>query len=332
MKRDAMDENLVGYLMRSLDPQTHRQVEAHLRAHPEARRRLETLRRFLAPLAADRDGEEPPPGLALRTLAFIARDRCRRPPVADASGRSPNLPSAPKTPCEYAPTSAWSWHRRVDVLVAAGIVVAVVGLVLSGLSRAWSEYQVVACKNNLHQLYGALDVYSNTHNGEFPLVEPDPPRNLAGIFVPVLNESGLLSATMNVNCPATGQYRPPIRDVRDLDAGCYAYSLGYNENGQDPASHRGLRRTDGDLLPIMADRPLFLGGDRVAEGNSPNHGGRGQNVLYIGGQVDFCTTRTVGVDRDDIFVNQEGRAAAGTRWQDTVLGAWRATPYPSTGD
>jgi hypothetical protein len=340
-----MDENLVGYLLRSLDADTQRQVEAHLRTHPEARRRLETLRRFLEPLEADRDGDEPPAGLALRTLACIAHDRCRQPPRAGARGESsgtegrkagagrPSLPPAPTVRGEYnTPASAWSWHRRADVLVAAGIVVAFVGLVLSGLGRAWSSYQLYACQDNLRKFHVALTGYSDTHHGDFPQVQPAPPHNLAGVFVPVLSDSGLLGATMNVDCPAVGQQRPPIRDVSELQAGCYAYSLGYSEDGQGAAAHRGLSRADGDLLPILSDRPLFLGGDRVAAGNSPNHGGRGQNVLHIGGHVDFCTQRTVGVDRDDIFVNREGRAAAGTHRQDTVLGAWRATPYPGSGE
>ena len=35
-------------------------------------------------------------------------------------------------------------------------------------------------------------------------------------------------------------------------------------------------------------------GAGVLDGNSRNHGGRGQNVLYLGGNVDFRTTRTAG--------------------------------------
>jgi hypothetical protein len=318
-----MDENLVGYLLQSLDADTQRQVEVHLRTHPESRQRLETLRRFLEPLELDRDGDEPPAGLALRTLAFIAHDRCRD---HAAAGR-PGLPTAPKVRGEYGPSSGWSWHRRADVLVAAGIVVAFVGLAFAGLGRFWSSYQLAACRDNLRQFHAALVGYSEVHDHKFPEVRRD---NQAGIFVPVLNDSGFLDAIRNVDCPAVGQQRPPIRDVSELDAGCYAYSLGFSEQG--PGAHQGLKRGDGDLLPIMSDRPPWLGDDRVAAGNSPNHGGRGQNVLHIGGHVDFYTQRDVGVDHDDIFVNRDGRAAAGTSRQDTVLGAWRATPYPGSGE
>jgi hypothetical protein len=45
-----MDENLVGYLLDALEPDDHRRVEDNLRVSPEARRRLDALRRLLRPL------------------------------------------------------------------------------------------------------------------------------------------------------------------------------------------------------------------------------------------------------------------------------------------
>ena len=37
-----MDENLVGYLLDALDPETQREVEQHLETEPAAQSRLET--------------------------------------------------------------------------------------------------------------------------------------------------------------------------------------------------------------------------------------------------------------------------------------------------
>jgi hypothetical protein len=54
------------------------------------------------------------------------------------------------------------------------------------------------------------------------------------------------------------------------------YSLGYFEGG----IHRGLHRKSGDGQPILADR--LPAPDRPA---SLNHGGSGQNVLFLGGRV-----------------------------------------------
>ena len=83
----------------------------------------------------------------------------------------------------------------------------------------------------------------------------------------------------------------------------------------------GLSRDSGDLLPILADRPCESGA-----ANSPNHGGAGQNVLYIGGQVRWCAEPRVGVDCDDIYLNQKYRVLTGEHRLDTVLGPSEAAP------
>ena len=56
------------------------------------------------------------------------------------------------------------------------------------------------------------------------------------------------------------------------------------------------------------------------------HGGAGQNVLYIGGNVRWCVQRTVGQDRDDIYVNKFNLLRAGEGRSDTVLGPGDARP------
>jgi hypothetical protein len=115
------------------------------------------------------------------------------------------------------------------------------------------------------------------------------------------------------------QNQPEVfKSVARSLAGNYAYSLGYSDNGQ----LQGLRRDSGDLLPLLADAPPQTGG-----GLSPNHGGLGQNVLYIGGNVRWCTQRTVGINCDDIYLNQDGQLRTGRNWSDTVLAPSAATPF-----
>src|SRR5579859_6663704 len=98
-----MDENLVGYLLNSLDPDAQRQVEEYLRAQPDEAAKVERLRQALAPLAA---APAPPPGLVPDTLARIAEYQCQP------------LPPAPKPlPTERQPGD-WHLPRRIDVLVA----------------------------------------------------------------------------------------------------------------------------------------------------------------------------------------------------------------------
>jgi hypothetical protein len=166
-------------------------------------------------------------------------------------------------------------------------------------------------------------------------VEVEPPRNFAGVYVPMLADAGALGADVNTACPAQLPRPTTTCSLKELDelsrrrpdeyhaltrdlGGDYAYSLGYREGGE----LMGLRRDSGDLLPILADRARTDG-----RGNSPNHGGAGQNVLYIGGQVRWCVEPTVGVDRDDIYRNLKNQVLAGEHQLDTVLGSSEATPW-----
>lgn len=320
-----MDENLVGYLLHALEPDENREVETYLRKNPKAAERLERLQQALAPLAADAEAEELPRDLVLNTLALVAAHHCCR----------PALPPAPRVSPQQVEAPTRRWSRRADVLVAALLLVVVGSLGAPLLVRQWYLYERQACAQNLLTFWQALASYSDDNDGAFPQVKSHGARSVAGFFVPVLNEGGALEGA-NVLCPAQG-YQAPVRyTARDLEemyatrrdefnrvapylAGSYAYTLGYRQGD----FILGLRRDDGDLLPILADRLTS-----ADQGLSPNHGGTGQNVLYIGGHVQWKTARTVGVNLDDIYVNKDNKVLAGKDRLDTVLGGSADHPYP----
>jgi hypothetical protein len=317
-----MDENLVGYLLKSLESDEQHAVEAHLEAHPESRAKLELLERALAPLTADAEDPEPPPGLTLGALARVAEYKCR--PVA---------PAAPPPRSQVAATS-WPRVRRADALAAAALLVIVGGLTLPVLGWARQARERAACENNLRAVWASLSEFSDrTPERAFPKIEADGPRSVAGAFVPILHDTVNLDDTVVVACPARPVRAEPVsvslgdlvaaydhndqeftRLARDV-AGGYAYTLGYR-NGPNLF---GLTANDPGTLPIVADVP-------DGNGNSLNHGGSGQNVLYIGGNVRFCTLRTVGEANDDIYVNKQNFLRAGEGRSDSVLGPGDARP------
>jgi hypothetical protein len=329
----AMEEHLVGYLLGSLDPLTHKRVELYLRTHPEAQETVELLRQALAPLDDDGDDLEPPPGLVLATLDRVAEFRSlSRGAYATrlASGGAAATPLAGSPHPEF-PTRRWS--RRIDWAVAACLLLLVGGLALPAVISQWRQQKRLACADNLRRFHTALIGYSDGHAGAFPRVEPDGPRGIAGIFIPLLTDAGL-AQDVSVCCPAHGKRRPLRCTAAELEelykddparyqavsselAGHYAYCLGYEQNGR----LCGLRRDSGDLLPIMADR---AGADAD---NSPNHSGAGQNVLFISGNVRWCAEPTAGVENDHIYLNQRNRVGAGVYRIDTVLGASDARPF-----
>jgi hypothetical protein len=327
-----IEENLVGYVLNALDPDAQREVEGYLQSHPETQDRLESIRQALEPLAADREPPEPPPGLRIRTLSLLAEYRCR-----DVT----HMPPAP--PIEPAAPVARSWWRRADVLVAASLLLVCVPILFPMLLRMQRERYKTECRNNLRSLGEALGRFAFFHNGALPQVEDRPPRNFAGVFVPILKESGQLT-DVSVDCPATGRQAPAPVGVDELEqmaaaqlaqysrtvGGCYAYPLGYRHDGRLVGLRHDGSQADG--TPLVADRPGFEspGGADWLEANSPNHGGEGQNVLFLGGDVRFFTSRRVGVNGDDIYLNQNNQLDAGVNILDSVLAASGVRLAPTT--
>jgi prepilin-type processing-associated H-X9-DG protein len=322
-----MDENLVGYLLNALDPETQRQVEAHLAADPQAREKLEVLRRAIEPLAADRDNIEPPPGLAVRTLGRVAEFCCR------------DLPRAPRVPASRAGGANVPFWRRADVLVAACLLLTALGIGIPLIQRVQADSDLVACKDNLRKFYAGLKTYKDVNHNKFPNVaEAAPaPRNVVGLVMPMLADAGTLPERVSVSCPASGgpQAHPwTLQELRTMDpekfrrhieslAAGYGYSLGHRA-GDVLVGPRFDADKPNQTLPLMADCPPL----EAILGNSRNHGGKGQNVLFQDGHVTFCTTRDVGFGGDDIYVNKEGKVAPGVDWKDGVLGGSAASPNP----
>jgi prepilin-type processing-associated H-X9-DG protein len=324
-----MDENLIGYLLNAQDADARQETAKYLSNHPEAQERLMELRETLAPLEADRDEIAPPPGLWVRTLARVAEYQSRKLPVAP--------PRFADRPLHR------SWWRRADVLVAASVLFCASLLIPPVLAKMRYRRDILSCQNNLQGFYVGLKDYADRHQGNFPDVATAAasPWNVAGYFVPMLKEEGLINDNVSVQCPAYGRLTPPQYTLHELQnmtadelegrawnlAGSYAYSLGYRdatgEHGPrfDPTQLSSMR-------PIMADRPpreIVLG----VTSNSPNHGGKGQNILFMDGHCAFSTQRVIPCSAggfDDIYLNQDNQVQAGRSSWDTVLGDSAAHP------
>jgi prepilin-type processing-associated H-X9-DG protein len=313
-------------LLNALELDERRAIDEHLENNPKARRDLVALRRLLQPLADEAQVEIEPAGdLHFRTLRAVAGLR----------GREQTRQSIVARGLRAAPLDAYRrlrW-RRADVLVAACIALVVLILVPPAILQVRHRQQIVACADNLHLFHQAIQQYANDRHGALPAPEADTPWNNAGIYAAKLREAGYWTGALQVNCPAnnrTGRVapEPPTLDMlqrypdeseeherclRQM-GGCYAYNLGYEEGGRYIAVSRDL----GDGTPVIADRPF-----RRAESadwllaNSPNHAGRGQNVLFLGGHVRFTTTRII--NDDDIFLNRDRHLAPGRGLRDVVL-------------
>ncbi len=318
--------DLLGYLLKLDEPEERQRVEAYLRDNADAARELALLEKAVAPLEADREEPMPPMHLVSRTIGRVAELVCKQKSEAPAfasevlagpaaehlmngmmSARLRTLSAALDR--ANAPPSRW---RPIDMVVVASIALVVIGLVISAVPMIRQRNQLQACQNQLRQFHGALETYAETHDGDYPKVidAPAPGLTVASV-VPMLKQAGALPEQALAGCPG----------VAAANFADYAYTLGYrDETGQ----LNGLRREPWvrgwQQLPIAADQPSF-------DHSPPNPIHQtGQNVLYCGGNVRFCTTSTVGYEGDEIYVNKAGEVRAGLGMWDTVLGVGTDRP------
>ncbi len=314
-----MEENLVGYLLNSLEPDAHRQVAQLLEKDADARRRLSALRHALKPLHDDREPDEPPRGLWIKALGRVAEHMCRE------------LPAAPVV--EYRPSAASrrSW-RRIDVLVAACVVLTAGLMIPPAVVQLQRRSQRVACADNMRRLGDSFVVYRNNNRGNLP----DPtaekePFNVAGFAVPLLVDAGV-AEDVDLRCPGSRSTVVKARGATELRAmsadefrqaapnllGSYSYSMGYRDR-----DHIAGFNAERDDLPILADGPPDDPSGQARDRNSPNHDGTGQNMLYPDGRVEFISSRLL--FNDDVYLNHNGKQEVGVAKRDIVL-APAATP------
>jgi hypothetical protein len=291
-----MDDLLLDYALDQLPPADRAVVGNLIDTDPALADRYRAICATLSPLAADRDADAPPPGLALAAIEYTAEHLVANGLFSARDGF--NTPAPVAEPDSRYRESRWQPLLRpwVNVGAIAAVVVLSLGLGLTAIQTARHSYQQYACQNNLREVHAGLVGYSDLHDGRFPQAgTPGVPT--AGEFYTELARAGQPLADTARRCPLqpTDTFGPPVG---------YSYSLGF----RDPLGQlNGLRKpeTAEDLTPIVADLP----GSRHT----------GWNVLHVGGSVQFVRTQTL-ASGDDLFRNDDGRTAAGLHRGDVCLG------------
>jgi hypothetical protein len=326
---------LLGYLLDALEPDERELVDDQLGRDPALQEELRLLRSGLELLGDEELHCEPPPGLAMRTCEFVARqsevtshdEMANHKEAAIARDLLPVSRSSWEKKGVHEPLSPRGRHARfVDLAVAVAICIVGVALVFPMIHATRVNAQVAACANKLREIGVALIRYSDRHNGSFPQVAESGNLAASGVYAPILIDGGYLTDPRTVICPASTmaddvKFRIPTldelrtaqgKDLAELQrcmGGSYGYALGYRENGKYKAT-RNLYR---DSFALASDVP--------AEdcSPSPNHGRGGYNVLLEDGHIVFLRTSRLEGSNDDIFTNDLGLVAAGCHVNDAVV-------------
>jgi prepilin-type processing-associated H-X9-DG protein len=309
---DAMKaDEMIDYVLGQVDGAERERLERALRDDGEQTARVEHLRQAIYRLLDDGTSFEHPPDLSHRTVAFVARNR-RRPSLA-----------------EYVPIRVP--FRWADFAVAASIFIAGVLTLLPAIQRSRERMNQAGCVFNLQQLGNSFGQYASINQ-----LMPYPPSSRsdapAGSFASMLHGAGVLDDAKLLDCPCNGpcphagqelvsfdqleqlRHTDPAR-FHHMVSSDYAYNIGYRHASQHPGPLDFARSS---RIPVLADQPDH-DGLRIKDGNSLNHGGRGQNVLFGDGSVKWFRTRHVSLNDPDLYLNNDHQARPGLHEQDSVL-------------
>jgi hypothetical protein len=311
---DAMnDQELIDYALGQADDLESARIERALASNPVQQDRCERLRGALHRLLDDGDWAESPSGLAKQTVAFVAKNRRRPSPLFE------HMPL--RMPFRWA-----------DFAVAASIFVAGILTLLPAIQRSRERMNQAGCVFNLQQLGTSLAQYASLH----PFL-PYPPQHRndthAGMFAAFLSEAGLLHDPSFLDCPCNGRCPDQMTQLasfeqidrvrrtdperyRGMLRWDYAYNVGYRHESGLPGPIESIHAS---RVPILADQPDHANFTTVREGNSPNHGGLGQNVLFGDGSVRWFASRRIAPFDPDLFLNNEHQVRPGVNVYDSVL-------------
>jgi prepilin-type processing-associated H-X9-DG protein len=220
--------------------------------------------------------------------------------------------------------------------MAATIFVASILALAPAVLRGRERWGRAACTNNLQKVGVRLHQYAAL-NHAYPFVDADEEVPHVGAIVCRLNEAGFPVDPRDLHCPCDeSDHRPdrvpryaevaermrvaPHEVCRMLDNG-YAFHIGHYPNPAPNGEPVPLRPDAGlQSIPILADRPGFdTASGSIHDGNSPNHGGQGQNVLYADGHAGWLGSRWVSPADKDLYLNNADRPAYGIGPEDSVL-------------
>lgn len=227
------------------------------------------------------------------------------------------------------------WGRDIFARLATAAVFVIVG---AGVITAWNVGTNYArqmswqtkCGAQMAGLFNGLSNYKNANNGQMPMLAAAPgspwwkvgdqgSENVSNTRrMWTLVKQGYLKPTDFI-CSSYSQnptFKPfcnficNAKDYNDFPGRkliTYSFRIGCPKAGMEKM---GRQVIIADMSPIFAnvsaaEKELNVNLSEVLlKQNSPNHGGRGQNVLFCDGSVMFVKTRYVDVSLDDIYTIQ----------------------------
>lgn len=243
------------------------------------------------------------------------------------TGRAPIRESSP-----FRGATAPRAFTAVELLVALGILVILASIFIPYALKLREESRRTTCRDNLQQVFKALQAYAADNGSFFPRVRYEPteplrvfagadgepfaaPANNVTASLWLLVREGYVKDASVLLCPSMNGVAPPVRPTGDFPT---RESLGYSYAAPFGATEQ-YRLTDvlkpefalmADLNPGSASAlPATAPRLNQARINSRSHRQAGQNVLYAYGAVQWQWTPYCGMNQDNIYTVRGERGA-----------------------
>lgn len=339
---DFTDENLIAFLLGDASQDLRERieealVEENLVDGSDLRDRLAHFRQLLGHMDSLGGIYEPPGDLVESTMERIEE--------VEAANSVQPAASVGLSVSEGSEKSKGSNARsRIDSIVLTVCLGAVCCLVLPSIVTARFESRKLTCANNLAILGQSVNAFaSQDPNGRYPQIGNSVVDGFAGFQLVQLRDNGYEVRPPQVRCASLmgcENLRPEIAiqriptfvELKEVAAselrawqaaigGDYAYNLGIHSPGNGVVAPKSRGRAN---YALIADAPVFVdGGEEFIA-----HDGRGINILYEDGRVQFVSTPSKISEHvgDYPFRNLRDQHAAGLSEVDASLAPSEYSP------
>ncbi len=192
----------------------------------------------------------------------------------------------------------------IELLVVIAIIGILAGILLPVLSRARESARKTQCASNVKQIGMGLIMYANENSEQFPSDSAYDSASPAMRGLNLLFDT-YVSDKRVFNCPSDTTVSNATQD-ENMDTASSSTTEAFDSNECSYGYDRDHTQVDDAGIALAADRPPATPSSTAS---SANHNGRGQNVVYVDGHVEFVNTPLAGwyaadgTTRDNIFVD-----------------------------
>jgi hypothetical protein len=296
------------------------EAEALIASNQEAADIHSRLKANLLPLESV-ESEACPDDLIENTISFVNEH------IDSSQHQLRQLLEAEQT--KKVPIKIGFWRNLTEMAAIAASIMLIVGILVPTMGLARQKYWQKKCGTQLMSFFQGLSNYITDHDGQHPSVATaagapwwkigyqgkENQSNTRRIYLLVIDS---YVSPSDFICPSNKASRnlqiesSKVRTYKDFpDRHYVTYSFQISCSQTQSGKLQCRKPIMADLNPLFEELPTYDSqfrlrlDKRLLTVNSSNHNGRGQNVLFGDGRVDFLKTRHTRDAHDDIFTLQD---------------------------